>query len=71
MLAAVGPAAEAPGAPSKPLRLTAAMATEWTAQQDQELRQMVEVLQEGGGADSVADGGVAMVERARATASRL
>ena len=47
MLAALGPAAEAPGAPSKPLRLTAAMATEWTAQQDQELRQMVEVEGEG------------------------
>ena len=35
-MAALGPAAEAPGAPSKPLRLTAAMATEWTAQQDQD-----------------------------------
>ena len=35
------------------------------------LRQMVAVLQEGGGAAAVADGGVAMVERARATASRL
>ena len=35
------------------------------------LRQMVAVLQEGGGAAAVADGGVAMAERARATASRL
>lgn len=46
-MAVVGPAAEAPGAPSKPLRLTAAMATEWTAQQDQELRRMVEAEGEG------------------------